>query len=79
VAGGEETQANFSESAVADVHAATDGIPRLINVLCDNALLVGYARGTQAIDSDIVNEVVRDMTFWALKGRDAAAVSAVAG
>ncbi len=59
--------ASFSPEAMADIHAATDGIPRLINVLCDNALLVGYAKATQCIDQDIVAEVLRDMTCWGIK------------
>jgi hypothetical protein len=44
-----------------------DGIPRLINVLCDNALLTGYARGSQRIEKDIVLGVLRDMTCWGLR------------
>lgn len=67
VAGGEGCSAQFAPSATADIHAATDGIPRLINVLCDNALLVGYAKGVHCIDSPIVAEVVRDMTCWGLR------------
>lgn len=60
-------EAAFSPEAVGDVFEATNGIPRLINVLCDNALLVGYARGVQTIDRPIVLEVLRDMTCWGLR------------
>jgi general secretion pathway protein A len=59
-----ECLAEFAPTALAQIHAATDGIPRLINVLCDNALLVGYAKGSHRIDENIVAEVVRDMTCW---------------
>jgi general secretion pathway protein A len=59
--------AQFTPEATADVHAATDGVPRLINILCDNALLVGYAKGAQVIDRPIIAEVVRDMTCWGLR------------
>ena len=58
--------AEFSDDAMADIYAATNGIPRLINVLCDNALLVGYARGRHRVDKAIINEVLRDMTCWGL-------------
>jgi general secretion pathway protein A len=61
------SSAEFTPEALADVHAATDGIPRLINVLCDNALLVGYAKGTSQIDRSIVADVIRDMTCWGLR------------
>jgi len=59
--------AEFSPEAKRDIHAATDGIPRLINILCDNALLVGYAKGVRHIDRAIVAGVVRDMTCWGLQ------------
>ena len=67
VAGGDRCSAQFTPSATADIHAATDGIPRLINILCDNALLVGYAKEVHCIDSPIITEVVRDMTCWGLR------------
>jgi len=59
--------AGFTDEAKCQVHAATDGIPRLINVLCDNALLVGYAKGVHTIEKPIINEVLRDMTCWGLQ------------
>jgi type II secretory pathway predicted ATPase ExeA len=67
----------FSPEALAAVYEATDGIPRLINVLCDNALLTGYARGAQRIERDIVLGVLRDMTCWGLR-TPAAPMAAVA-
>jgi general secretion pathway protein A len=57
----------FAPEALAEIHAATDGVPRLINVLCDNALLTGYAKGAMTIDRPIVAEVLRDMTCWGLR------------
>ncbi len=63
-------RAEFAPEAVEDIHAATDGIPRLINILCDNALLVGYAKGTTRIDQAVVSEVLRDMTCWGLRTAD---------
>ncbi|MGA2796627.1 MAG: AAA family ATPase [Thermoguttaceae bacterium] len=40
----------FSEDACQSVFKATDGVPRLINQLCDHALLVAYAAGCRTID-----------------------------
>ena len=57
----------FTPEALRDVYAATDGIPRLVNILCDNALLVGYARSARTIDSAIINAVLKDMTCWGLR------------
>jgi general secretion pathway protein A len=67
VAGDGAGLAQFAPEAVADIHAATGGIPRLINILCDNALLVGYAKGMHRIDRATVAEVLRDMTCWGLR------------
>ena len=63
----EGCEASFSDEALGDIQQATNGIPRLINVLCDNALLVGYAKGVQVIDRAIVSDVLRDMTCWGLR------------
>lgn len=57
----------FRPEALALIHSATDGIPRLINIVCDNALLVGYVKGVHGIDPAIVTEVLRDMTCWGLQ------------
>lgn len=57
----------FTPEAKADIYDATNGIPRLINILGDNALLVAYARGVHEIDRTIVAEVLRDMTCWGLR------------
>ena len=41
----------FSTEAIARVHDSAGGIPRLINVLCDAALIYGYADQSHAIDT----------------------------
>lgn len=57
----------FTSEALDAIHAATDGIPRLINTLCDNALLVGYVKGQTQIETSIIMDVLRDMTCWGLQ------------
>ncbi len=79
VAGNGASSVQFTPEALADVHAATDGIPRLVNVLCDNALLVGYAKGTHRIDRPIIAEVLRDMTCWGLRTSSAPEPSSSSG
>jgi hypothetical protein len=37
------------------------GVPRTVNVICDNALLNGFALVRQPVDSQIVLEVCRDL------------------
>jgi len=72
VAASDGCTAEFAPETMADIFAATDGIPRLINILCDNALLVGYAKGVRLIDRPIVQGVLRDMTCWGLRANDQA-------
>lgn len=50
----------FTANAVSAIHAAARGIPRLINVLCDNALVSGFAAQVKPISSKIVQDVCRD-------------------
>ncbi|HHH75732.1 MAG TPA: hypothetical protein ENL03_01750, partial [Phycisphaerae bacterium] len=57
----------FTIRALEDIYDVTKGIPRLINVLCDNALLSAYAANTYKINSAIVAKVVNNMTTWQLK------------
>ena len=47
----------FSEEAARAVHRFSGGVPRLINQLCDNSLVYGYAEQLQQIDSQLVNDV----------------------
>jgi general secretion pathway protein A len=50
----------FLPDAIEFVHARTKGVPRLINQLCDFALLYAYADGRTTIDADLIGQVVRD-------------------
>jgi general secretion pathway protein A len=66
----EGCQAAFTPEAKKAIYQATGGIPRMTNILCDNALLVGYSNGVHVIDADIIHEVLRDMTCWGLRTPD---------
>jgi len=59
VAGGEWTSI-FSRSAVEAIHRGSRGIPRTISVICENALISGFAVQRRPIGPDIVDEVCRD-------------------
>lgn len=63
-AGGKASLA-FTREAVRRIHAAARGLPRVINVLADNALLGGFAAGVRPVTSDIVADVCRDFDFFA--------------
>ncbi|MBN1394857.1 MAG: AAA family ATPase [Pirellulales bacterium] len=51
----------FPEDACASVHQATDGMPRLINQVCDHALLLAYVEGRGSISSADVDEAWADL------------------
>ena len=44
----------FTDVAIQRIAAYTGGTPRLINILCDHCLLMGYAEQTRRIDGDMV-------------------------
>lgn len=51
----------FSEEAVRSIFECTNGTPRLINTVCDNALLEGYLAKVEAVDSSIIRTVSVDL------------------
>jgi general secretion pathway protein A len=51
----------FDRKAMEQVYAASGGIPRLINVICDRALLGAYTRGRQVVDASIVKHAAREV------------------
>src|SRR5918995_406041 len=51
----------FGAEVLADISLFSGGIPRLINIICDNALLLAYADGRKTVTSEIVQEVARDL------------------
>jgi len=57
LASGAERTELFTSEAVDYIYRCTEGIPRNINNLCDNALLAGYAAGDLTIGRAIVEEV----------------------
>jgi general secretion pathway protein A len=50
----------FTRQAVEAIHAHSAGIPRLISVICDNALISGFAANRRPVSRDIVEDVCRD-------------------
>jgi type II secretory pathway predicted ATPase ExeA len=51
----------FSSKAISLISDYGKGIPRTINMLCDNALLIGYSLSRKKIAEDIIREVIQDM------------------
>ena len=46
----------FTPEAIRLIHGHSRGYPRLINIICDHALMSGYSRGVDRIDETIIKE-----------------------
>jgi general secretion pathway protein A len=51
----------FTDLALREVHRRSGGVPRVINRLCDRALLAGYAAGAREIGLGAVAEAQREI------------------
>jgi hypothetical protein len=53
----------FSPTAIRNVARYSKGCPRLINVICDNALLIAYASRQSSIPASVIDEVANDLSI----------------
>ncbi|HUE88906.1 MAG TPA: AAA family ATPase [Vicinamibacterales bacterium] len=58
VAGGPPDRPTFAPGALALLHAASGGVPRLMNRLCDRALHEAYVRRSPMVDRDLLASVL---------------------
>ena len=57
---GAKSQDIFLEDALTAIYSYSRGIPRLINILCDTALVYGFADGLKEIDREIIDSIIRE-------------------
>jgi general secretion pathway protein A len=63
---GMDNQKVFSPAVLAEIHRRSQGIPRLINGICDNCMLTAFAAEKHQVGLDILEEVSNDMRLeWA--------------
>jgi general secretion pathway protein A len=55
----------FDEIVLQEAFVYTRGVPRLTNLLCDNALSIGYSQQKWAIDSSMIEEAARRLDLLA--------------
>jgi general secretion pathway protein A len=53
----------FTEEAIAAVFSYSHGLPRLINTICENALITAYAKQLHSVTPDMIEEVAREFRF----------------
>ncbi len=51
----------FDPEAIREIFAFSGGYPRLINIICDHALLTGYASNLKTIDKKVIKECEREL------------------
>jgi general secretion pathway protein A len=54
-------QTVFPPDVLAEIHVRSQGITRVINTICDNLLLAGFARASKLITLDMLDTVTRDL------------------
>jgi type II secretory pathway predicted ATPase ExeA len=59
-------RAIFTLEACAKIAAISGGVPRMINILCDTALVYGFARGEKTISGNLIAEVIADKQQYSI-------------
>jgi general secretion pathway protein A len=58
---GSSTSKTFTPKAISVIIEHAKGIPRIINIVCDNALLNGFSESKKIIDEKIIREVIKNL------------------
>lgn len=61
VAGAQPGNGLFPQDTIAAVYLHSKGIPRLINTICDNALITAYARKLRSVTPEIIESTATDL------------------
>jgi general secretion pathway protein A len=61
----------FAEPAVRRIAEYSGGIPRIVNIVCDHALLIGYADQTRQVRRDIIDRAIKYLEDGELPSRQA--------
>ena len=77
-AGGDASRL-FSRDAVVTIHERSKGIPRIINVICDNALVNGFATDQKPVGASTVVDVCKTLSFGASEDRAASVAAFMSG
>jgi general secretion pathway protein A len=57
------TKTIFTADAIREIYYFSRGYPRIINIVCDHALLTGYSKELDIIDHDIILECEKDLSI----------------
>jgi len=60
IAGNQNPDEVFPMDTILEVHRQSRGLPRLVNTLCENALIHGYARQLPTISPEMIADIAAD-------------------
>lgn len=63
---GHSTEKLFDPAAIEKIAVYSTGIPRLINIICDNALLIAYALSEREVSAAMIDEVAEELRLGSL-------------
>lgn len=66
---GYKSRAIFSKNSLKMIWKNSDGVPRKINMICDNSLMISYATEKTTIDENIVREAIRNLNYSPFKNK----------
>lgn len=56
-------QLHFTDKAIDIIYENSSGTPRMVNILCDRALLAGYTSETNEIDEQIIHRCIQEVAY----------------
>ena len=65
----------FTKDAITAIYEHAGGIPRTVSVICDNALVTGFALDWRPVDRDVILEVCRDLDLLRVESDSSATVA----
>jgi general secretion pathway protein A len=68
LAGSSDPDLVFPADTVSAIHQYSQGIPRLINTLCEGALIGAYAGQTRIVVPEIIDEIARELRLQVAQG-----------
>ena len=61
---GSDGSIKLTDEALEAISDFSYGVPRLINIICDRALLAGFVAETKTINSDIINKCINELNIY---------------
>jgi general secretion pathway protein A len=65
-----DTDTLFPPNTIAAVYRYSRGIPRVINTICENALITAYARKMQSVTPNVIEDVVGDLRLGVVQATE---------